>query len=592
MWLTRQATLTPAALPPVSVLVSDFANPTQDVAFAGVLEQALSVGVEGASFVTAYPRRDALRLAAQLAPDKGIDEATAKLIALREGVGRVLAGSIEAKGRGYRLAVSLVDPNENKVLEAWSADAANKDAVLAAVGDLAVRVRQGLGDTAASGNARRNEESFTAASLDAARAYTEGQEHQWAGKYDEAYAAYQQAVVLDPDMGRAYAGLGAVANSLGRRDQAEEYYKQALARLSRMTDREKYRTRAGYYLLTRNPDKAREELQALLKQFPADSAGLSNLALAEFYRRDMAKAVELGLPGDRRSFRATCNARTTRRCLRCTPATSRPPKASARRARHQPGVSEGAPGDCARSARHRPAGRRRGDLRSSREVARGCGVDGRGRASRSRDVPRPVEGRRRRARGRVRRRRIVSCGAPDRRRLPRCACCRAAPATRATSPRGNRGNDDEGLQFLAVTWPSEAGQIPAGLAVALALVKKLDRESQSYSALLEGEAALARDDPRVAIERFTVAQAVGRLVARALWPRPRLPGRRRIRRGRLGVRPVPQAPRRGHRGAARRCAELPAVSAGALLQGARAGRTAESRRDRNLHAVPRHEAGR
>ena len=41
-----------------------------------------------------------------------------------------------------------------------------------------------------------------------------------------------------------------------------------------MTDREKYRTRGGYYLLTRNTDKAREELQALVKQYPADSAGL------------------------------------------------------------------------------------------------------------------------------------------------------------------------------------------------------------------------------------------------------------------------------------------------------------------------------
>ena len=507
VWLTRQATLTPAAVPPVSVLVSDFANPTQDAAFGGVLEQALAVGVEGASFVTVYPRRDALRLAAQLAPEKGIDEATAKLIALREGVGRVLTGSIERKGSGYRLAVNLVDPNENKVLDAWSADAANKDAVLAAVGDLAVRVRRGLGDTAASGTARRNEESFTAASLDAARAYTEGQEFQWAGKYDDAYAAFQRAVALDADMGRAYAGLGAVANSLGRRDQAEEYYKQALARLNRMTDREKYRTRAGYYLLTRNPDKAREELQALLAQFPADSAGLSNLALAEFYRRDMARAVGLGLQGSAlvpRNVQRKNNAalfamyagdfataeQQARGVLEINPefpkahlaialaqlATDRPAEAEA---------TYGALGKLPGAAAWMSAAGL-ADL----AVFRG----------RLKDADRLLTAARAAEKDASRAARLTATLA-DVRALQgrtRDAADLARAAIAATT--------DEGVQFLAARVAIQSGNIPAGLVVASALAKKLDRESQSYAALLDGEAALARDDPRAALEHFTVAQ--------------------------------------------------------------------------------------
>ena len=44
-----------------------------------------------------------------------------------------------------------------------------------------------------------------------------------------------------------------------------------------MTDREKYRTRAGYYLLTRNNTRAIEELNQLIKQYPADMAGLYGL---------------------------------------------------------------------------------------------------------------------------------------------------------------------------------------------------------------------------------------------------------------------------------------------------------------------------
>src|SRR3982751_3555484 len=61
-----------------------------------------------------------------------------------------------------------------------------------------------------------------------------------------------------------------------------------------MTEREKYRTRAGYYLLGHDARKGADELEALIKQFPADSSALTNLALVSFLRRDMTKALELG----------------------------------------------------------------------------------------------------------------------------------------------------------------------------------------------------------------------------------------------------------------------------------------------------------
>ena len=78
----------------------------------------------------------------------------------------------------------------------------------------------------------------------------------------------------------------------GRRQDAEKYYKEALARIDRMSDREKFRTRGGYYLLVRNPDNAIEEFSALVKQYPADTAGIANLAAAYFYKRDMNRALQ------------------------------------------------------------------------------------------------------------------------------------------------------------------------------------------------------------------------------------------------------------------------------------------------------------
>jgi tetratricopeptide (TPR) repeat protein len=61
-----------------------------------------------------------------------------------------------------------------------------------------------------------------------------------------------------------------------------------------MSEREKFRTRGGYYLLTRNVENAVEEYGSLIRQYPADAAGIANLALAYFYKRDMPRALAEG----------------------------------------------------------------------------------------------------------------------------------------------------------------------------------------------------------------------------------------------------------------------------------------------------------
>ena len=65
--------------------------------------------------------------------------------------------------------------------------------------------------------------------------------------------------------------------------------------MDRMTERERYRTLGGYFMtVAHNYDKAIENYRALVKQYPADSAGRSNLAVALFYTRDFSQALEEG----------------------------------------------------------------------------------------------------------------------------------------------------------------------------------------------------------------------------------------------------------------------------------------------------------
>ena len=296
-WLASNRTRSAAdAAPrePVSVLVAQFDNRTGEAVFDGVLEQALGLGLEGASFVTAYPQRDALRSAAAIKAGSRLDEATARLVAVRDGIQVVLAGSIEAARGGYDIHVRAIDVPRNAGIATLSEHMADKSAVLAAVGTIATKLRRELGDTTAEdGEAGR--ETFTTASLDAAHAYVLGQDLARAGRFNEAIAQYQEAVQHDPNFGRAYSGLATAAFFAGRPDEAEQMWKKSLTLMDRMTEREKFRTLGTYFLGPGNNDEvAVENYRRLVASHPSDGPGLNNLAVAFFRVLDFKGAAEHG----------------------------------------------------------------------------------------------------------------------------------------------------------------------------------------------------------------------------------------------------------------------------------------------------------
>src|SRR5882762_6300949 len=282
-----------AAHAPLSLLIADFDNKTGDSVFDGTLEPMLGIALEGAPFISSYNRGQAKKVAAKMQPGAlRMDAALAQLVAVREGVNAVVAGSIHKEGSGYKVYVTTLDPATGQTLQKEESNASNKQDVLAAAGKLAERIRKGLGDTTPESAQKSAAETFTAGSLEAAHQYAVGQDLQQSGKWTDAINAYGQGIKSDPDLGRAYAGTAAMYANLGKNQEAEKYYQLALERIDRMTDREKYRTRSGYYLLMRNQAKAIEELSALVSQYPADTAGHANLALAYFYDRNMSKALE------------------------------------------------------------------------------------------------------------------------------------------------------------------------------------------------------------------------------------------------------------------------------------------------------------
>ena len=75
---------------------------------------------------------------------------------------------------------------------------------------------------------------------EAMRDYAQAQELSTAGRNEEAIALYRAAVQRDPKFGRAYSGWATSAFYLGRKEEAADRWKKALALMDGMTEREKF----------------------------------------------------------------------------------------------------------------------------------------------------------------------------------------------------------------------------------------------------------------------------------------------------------------------------------------------------------------
>jgi eukaryotic-like serine/threonine-protein kinase len=279
---------------PVSVLVADFTNHTGDPIFDDTLEPMFNVALEGASFINAFNRGNARKLAGQLPhPTDKLDEQPARLVAVSQGIGAVVTGELSRRGDKYNLSATALDAVTGNVIAKSEATADTKDALLLTVPKLAAPIRKALGDTTSeSAQLHAAGGAFTASSLEAVHQYGIAMNQQFAGNFEDALKSFAKAAELDPNFARAYAGEAAVAGNLGQFQEAEKYTKLAMTHVDRMTDRERYRIRGLYYSSTGNWPKCVEEYGELVKLFPADNIGQANLAICFAGMHNMPRAME------------------------------------------------------------------------------------------------------------------------------------------------------------------------------------------------------------------------------------------------------------------------------------------------------------
>jgi len=298
----RQESEPPQSL---SILVSDFQNEAGNELFSGIVEESLRVGLEVAPFVASYPRKRAGDIAAELGADPDdLSLETAGRIALRESVNVVIGGSVRREGAGVvsvrneggGIVVTATGfaPGDKSELFSVSERADSDADILTVVANISKKLRRELGDTKKPTGAGEAE-SFVVGNLEAAAEYLKAQDLQFSRKLEEAIVHYENAVRLDPEFARAYAGLALTENFLGRTEAANAHWEKALAGLSTLTERGQLRTLGNYYVVSQQDyEKALETYERLVEQYPADNVAHNNLAVAAFYAMDFDRAREVG----------------------------------------------------------------------------------------------------------------------------------------------------------------------------------------------------------------------------------------------------------------------------------------------------------
>jgi tetratricopeptide (TPR) repeat protein/predicted Ser/Thr protein kinase/ribosomal protein L40E len=276
---------------PVTVLIADFLNTTGDATFTGTLEPMMKLALEGAGFISAYDRAG-IKRNLDVLPPENLDERAATELAVKQGLGVVLSGSVERQGDRYNVTVKATQAVTGKVVASASDRTSSKNEVLPLATRLITPVRKALGDRTSDSAQRFAMETLSATSLDAVREYAAGMEALSRSRFEDALQGFSKAVALDPKFGVAYAALGMTSKNLDRQEDAEKHIQEAIRHIDGMTERERYRTRGIYYYITNDYQPCVKEYSDLIARYSADASARNNLALCLSKLRVMPKAVE------------------------------------------------------------------------------------------------------------------------------------------------------------------------------------------------------------------------------------------------------------------------------------------------------------
>jgi DNA-binding winged helix-turn-helix (wHTH) protein/tetratricopeptide (TPR) repeat protein len=287
------------------VLIADFANFTGDPVFDETLRQGLAVQLEQSPSVVLVSEeriQHALRLMGQPA-DVRLTPELAREICERTGSAAMLDGSIASLGGQYVLGLRAKSCLTGEVIADEQVQAAKKEDVLNALGQMASTLRTKLGESLTTVEQHSTPlAEATTPSLEALKAYSMGWKALYSRGENAAIPLFQQAVKDDPQFAMAYAALGLMYGVVGESALSADNTSKAYQLRDRASERERFFITASYdSWVTGNLEKAQQTCETWAQVYPAEIVPhtyLSGFIYPAFGKYEQAidearKAIEL-----------------------------------------------------------------------------------------------------------------------------------------------------------------------------------------------------------------------------------------------------------------------------------------------------------
>ena len=265
-----------------TIVLADFTNTTGDAVFDDTLKQALSISLQQSPFLSLLSDQkiqSTLGLMGRPRSER-LTSQVAREICQRTGSAAVLEGSISSLGSAYVLGLNTVNCQTGDTLAQEQVQAARKEDVLNALGGASAKLRQKLGEslsTVQKFDAPLAE--ATTSSLEALKAYSQGQAVFQQQESNAAIPYYRRAIEFDPNFAMAYAALGDLYTFfLAEPGLGAEYARKAYELRDHVSVSERFRIIDGYYFnVTGDMEKGEQTTKSWAQAYPRNAEPHTNL---------------------------------------------------------------------------------------------------------------------------------------------------------------------------------------------------------------------------------------------------------------------------------------------------------------------------
>jgi eukaryotic-like serine/threonine-protein kinase len=257
-----------------TIVLADFDNKTGDPVFDDTLRQGTAVQLEQSPFLSLVSE-ERIQQALQLMgkpPDARLTPEVAREVCDRTRSAAFLDGSIANLGSEYVLGLRARSCRTGSILAEEQAQAARKEDVLSALGQIAAKLRTRVGESLSTVEKYDTPlDEATTSSLEALKAYSAGNRVIAVSGSAAAIPFCKHAIELDPNFAMAYAILGRVYGDIGVSVLSAVNTSKAYQLRNHASDEERFFIDASYDVqVAGNLEDAEQTCRLWAEAYPRD----------------------------------------------------------------------------------------------------------------------------------------------------------------------------------------------------------------------------------------------------------------------------------------------------------------------------------